>query len=60
MSRKKKGLTYLAIAVGCLIVSFIMFSADIGGVIAAIVNVAMLIFFIGGLGYLVAGLVKRE
>jgi hypothetical protein len=60
MSRKKKGLTYLGIAAGCLIISLIMYSADIGGVIAAIVNLAMLIFFIGGLVYLVVGFVKKD
>lgn len=60
MSRKKKGLTYLGIAAGCLIVNFIMFSADIGGVIAAIVSLAMLIFFVAGLFYLILGFVKKE
>ena len=60
MSRKKRGLTYLGIAVGCLVISLIMYSADIGGVIAAIVNLAMIVFFIGGLIYLILGFVKKE
>jgi hypothetical protein len=60
MSRKKKGLIYLGIAAGCLIISFIMYSADIAGAIAAIVNLAMLIFFVVGLIYLIVGFVKKE
>ena len=59
-SRLKKGRNYLIWAVVCLVISFGMYSADIAGAIAAFVNVAMLILFVGGLGYLVAGLVTKE
>jgi len=47
----KKGGNYLIWAAACLAISFCFYSADIAGAIAAFVNVAMLILFVGKLGY---------
>ncbi len=59
-ARRKKGLTYLLLAVVCLVVSFIMYSAGIeGGIMLVIVNLAMIIFFVGGLIYLIGGFVGK-
>lgn len=60
-TRKKKGLIYLLIAAGCLVISYIMYASGIeGGVIFALISFAMLICFIVGLIYLIAGFLGKE
>jgi len=60
MARRKKGRNYLIAAIVCLAISYIMYAADIGGAIAALVNVFMLILFVGGLAYLIMGFIGRD
>ena len=55
----KKGRTYLIWAVVCLVTSYVMYLAELGGAVAAVVNLAMVVLFIGGLAYLIIGLVKK-
>jgi len=62
MSKKsyiQKGRNYLLWAAICLAISYGLYLVDIAGVIAMIVNLAMVVLFIGGLGYIITGLVKR-
>lgn len=63
MSKKsyiKKGRNYLLWAVICLAISYGLYFVDMAGVIAMILNLAMVVLFIGGFGYIIAGLVKRK
>jgi hypothetical protein len=60
-ARKKKGLTYLLVAVVCLVISYIMYAAGAeGGVIGAFLAMATLICFVAGVIYLIGGFVGRE
>ncbi|MCK5054417.1 MAG: hypothetical protein KAR65_09065 [Anaerolineales bacterium] len=59
-TRLKKGRTYLIWSVVLLGVNYILYSADIGGMIGALGSGAMFVLFVGGLVYLVAGLVTKE
>jgi hypothetical protein len=59
-ARKKKGLTYLLIAVVCFVVYFAMDAAGAGGAIGAFLAMATLICFVGGVIYLIGGFVGRE
>jgi len=55
----KKGRTYLIWSVICLVLSYVFYLADIGGAIAALVNLAMVVLFIGGLAYIIIGFMKK-
>ena len=55
----KKGRTYLIWAVVCLVISYVMYLAELGGAIAAVANLATVVLFIGGLAYLIIGLAKK-
>ncbi len=59
-TRLKKGRTYLIWSAVLLGVNYILYSADIGGMIGALGSGAMFVLFVGGLVYLVAGLVTKE
>lgn len=59
-ARLKKGRNYLIGAVVFLVINFGLYSANIAGLVGAIGSAVMFILFIGGLGYLVAGLVTKE
>jgi ABC-type polysaccharide/polyol phosphate transport system ATPase subunit len=59
-TRLKKGRTYLIWSVILLGINFALYSANISGLIGALGSGAMFVLFIGGLGYLVAGLVTKE
>ena len=59
-TRKRRGLLYLAIAVVFIIVSVVLYSVDIGGVIFALVSLGWVVFLIMGLVYLIRGLVGKE
>ncbi|MGB2896336.1 MAG: hypothetical protein WBB65_09255 [Anaerolineales bacterium] len=59
-TRLKKGRTYLIWSVVLLGVNYALYSADIAGIIGALGSGAMFVLFVGGLGYLVAGLVTKE
>jgi len=59
-TRLKKGRTYLIWSVILLGFNYALYSADIAGLIGALGSGAMFVLFIGGLGYLVAGLVMKE
>jgi hypothetical protein len=48
-ARRKKGLTFFLIAIGCLVLRYILFSLDITGIIPALITLAMIILFIMGL-----------
>ena len=59
--RRKKGLTYLLIALVFLLVSLSMFSAGMdSGIIFGLVSLGLLIFFLGGLIYLIGGFIGKE
>ena len=55
----RKGRTYLIWSVICLVISYVFYLADIGGGIAALINFAMVVLFIGGLIYLIIGFMKK-
>jgi len=59
-TRLKKGRTYLIWSVVLLGVNYVLYSADIAGLVGALGSGAMFVLFIGGLGYLVAGIVTKE
>jgi len=59
-TRLKKGRTYLIWSVVLLAVNYVLYSADIAGLVGALGSGAMFVLFIGGLGYLVAGLLTKE
>ena len=60
-NRQKKGLTYLLIALVFLVVSLSMFSAGMdSGIIFGLVSLGLLIFFLGGLIYLIGGFLGKE
>lgn len=60
-ARKKKGLTYLLIAVACFVVYFLMYTAGAeGGAIGAFLALATLICFVAGVIYLIGGFVGKE
>jgi len=60
-SRRIKGLKLLLAAVGCFVISYMMHASGVeGGVIFALISLAWLICFIGGLICLIVGLVGRE
>ena len=56
-ARKKKGLTYLAIAVACFVVVFL---GNLGGAVGAFFILSSLICFVGGVIYLIGGFVGKE
>ena len=56
----KKGRTYLIWSVVCLVINYVFYLADISGAIAALVSLAMVVLFIGGLAYLIIGFLKKE
>ena len=60
MARRKKGRNYLIAAIVLFAINYILYAADIGGVIAALVSVLMLVLFVGGLAYLVMGFIGRD
>ncbi len=60
MARRKKGRNYLIAAIVLLAISYGMYAADIGGIIAALVSTSMLVLFVGGLGYLIIGFIGRD
>ena len=55
----KKGRTYLIWSIICLVINYVFYLADIGGAIAALINFAMVVLFIGGLAYLIIGFMKK-
>lgn len=60
-ARKKRGLIYLAIAVACFVILFLMSTGDTGGgAIGAFLVLATLICFVGGIIYLIGGFVGKE
>lgn len=60
-NRRKKGLTYLLIAFIFLVISVSMFSAGMdSGIIFGLVSLGLLIFFVGGLIYLIGGFIGKE
>ena len=59
-NRRKKGLTYLLIALVFLVISVSMFSAGLdGGIIFGLISLGLLIFFVGGFIYLIGGFVGK-
>lgn len=56
---RKMAIRYLAIAAVCLILTVIMYMADIGGAIAGAVSLAMIITFLGGVYYLIRSFAKK-
>ena len=59
-ARKKKGFIYLLIAVVFIITSLVLYSVDIVGVVTALINVAMIVVLLIGLGYLILGFAGKE
>ena len=59
-TRKRRALLYLVIAVVFIIVSIVLYSVDIGGVIFALVSLGWVVFLIIGLVYLILGFVRKE
>ena len=59
-TRKRRALLYLVIAVVFIIVSIVLYSVDIGGVIFALVSLGWVVFLIMGLVYLILGFVRKE
>ena len=57
--RLKKGRSYLIWFFVFLAISYGMYTIDLGGALGAIVSLVMVVLFLGGLGYLIAGLATR-
>ena len=59
-NRRKKGLKYMLIAVAFLVVNYLMYSAGLAsGIIYGLVSLAMVIFFVIGLIFLIGGFVGK-
>jgi len=59
-ARKKKGLTYLLVAVACFVGYFLVYTAGGGGLFGGGLAVATLICFVVGVIYLIGGFVGKE
>jgi len=59
-ARKRTGLTLMGIAAVCFVILYIMYAAGIGGIIYAMISLAVLIFLVVGLIYLIAGFVGKK
>ena len=59
-ARKKKGLSFLGYALICLIVSFALYSVNVGGLVFSLVSFAMFGCLVAGLIYLILGVIGKD